>query len=488
MFVPRRFIRFVAGALLAAATLAGPAAAQPQGIEGEIAAVETRAAEGQAANWAQIAPKQFAEAQQKLAEAKQKFGKGGKIEDIRAKLKEATQKLDAVARLEEMGKLLLRGALEARADALAADAPQYAAKQWESAEEAIEEAGREVEKGDQNKTRSKAEVAQDLYRSAELEAIRTDLLGTAHASREAALTAGADKKAPKTFAAADAMLNGAEDVLRGDRYQRATAKEQAREASRGYLRASIIAGRSDAAGERNTGTVESLVLDYEQSLGAICESLKIAPDFSQGPKAVSDAVVSALGSLYSDRGNLQSELADQTARLAQSAATIDSLDAQLAALEQRQRSTTAAMQAEQERQQALEKVRGLFEPAEAQVLQDGSDLIIRMHGLSFPTGSSEIRPENFQLLTKLQQALRVYPNAPVAIEGHTDARGNDDVNQALSLRRATAVQDYLQANMGGVLSRFSAVGFGESKPIASNETEAGRAMNRRIDVRIKTAG
>ena len=69
------------------------------------------------------------------------------------------------------------------------------------------------------------------------------------------------------------------------------------------------------------------------------------------------------------------------------------------------------------------------------------------------------------------------------IEGHTDSQGSDEVNQKLSGNRATAVAEYLMANMG-VQTPINSQGFGESRPVASNDTPEGRAKNRRIDVVI----
>ncbi|NBC85355.1 MAG: OmpA family protein, partial [Bacteroidetes bacterium] len=129
--------------------------------------------------------------------------------------------------------------------------------------------------------------------------------------------------------------------------------------------------------------------------------------------------------------------------------------------------------------------RGVFGEDEAEVSLRGDEMIVRMYGLNFPVGSSEIRPANFSLLTKLQQVLREFPDAPITIEGHTDSRGNDATNQRLSDERATAVQEYLMANMSSLSpDQVEAVGYGESRPLASNETEEGRAQNRRIDVTI----
>jgi outer membrane protein OmpA-like peptidoglycan-associated protein len=87
-------------------------------------------------------------------------------------------------------------------------------------------------------------------------------------------------------------------------------------------------------------------------------------------------------------------------------------------------------------------------------------------------------------LTKIQSALRIFPSAKVTVEGHTDSVGDPDLNHRLSLQRAEAVRSYIVANMPADADRISAVGYGESVPLASNETADGRAKNRRIDIRL----
>jgi outer membrane protein OmpA-like peptidoglycan-associated protein len=118
------------------------------------------------------------------------------------------------------------------------------------------------------------------------------------------------------------------------------------------------------------------------------------------------------------------------------------------------------------------------------VLREVDDLRIRLVALTFPSGKSTIQPEYFSLLTRLQSAIREFPNSTVVIEGHSDNIGNEAYNLNLSTDRARAVQKYLIANMGLSEDRVQAIGYGKERPIASNETEAGRAQNRRIDVVI----
>jgi outer membrane protein OmpA-like peptidoglycan-associated protein len=86
----------------------------------------------------------------------------------------------------------------------------------------------------------------------------------------------------------------------------------------------------------------------------------------------------------------------------------------------------------------------------------------------------------------VKKALDQYADRKVVIEGHTDNKGDAKSNQKLSLKRAETVRDFLTAS-GLQKGRVKALGYGEVRPIASNDYERGRAMNRRIDVLIKAA-
>jgi outer membrane protein OmpA-like peptidoglycan-associated protein len=133
----------------------------------------------------------------------------------------------------------------------------------------------------------------------------------------------------------------------------------------------------------------------------------------------------------------------------------------------------------------FEQMQRIFSSEEAQVFRQENDVIIRMIGINFDVSKSEIKPEDYPLLTKVKKAMDLFDNASIVIEGHTDSQGGDDSNLKLSQERADAVLSYLSANTTIDKSRFSTEGFGESKPVANNETTAGRKLNRRIDIVIK---
>jgi len=102
----------------------------------------------------------------------------------------------------------------------------------------------------------------------------------------------------------------------------------------------------------------------------------------------------------------------------------------------------------------------------------------------FNSGRATFQKQTNQVLQSMVAIFKEYPKASFSLEGHTDSDGSKSSNQALSERRANAVRDYLIAN-GISADRLTASGFGESTPIASNRTSAGKKENRRVEVKLK---
>ncbi|WP_148252610.1 OmpA family protein [Aidingimonas lacisalsi] len=118
------------------------------------------------------------------------------------------------------------------------------------------------------------------------------------------------------------------------------------------------------------------------------------------------------------------------------------------------------------------------------VERTGDDITLNMpDSVTFAFDSSELTSEARRALDDVTDVLRQYPETRINIAGHTDSTGSEAYNQRLSERRAEAVGGYLQ--QGGVnASRLSMAGYGESQPVASNETDQGRAQNRRVEVTL----
>lgn len=101
----------------------------------------------------------------------------------------------------------------------------------------------------------------------------------------------------------------------------------------------------------------------------------------------------------------------------------------------------------------------------------------------FDTSKSSFQQQTYPVLQAMLAILKEYPSSKFSIEGHTDSDGKDTLNQKLSEDRAAAVKNYLIEN-GIDASRLTSMGYGESKPIASNKTKAGKAQNRRVEVKL----
>jgi outer membrane protein OmpA-like peptidoglycan-associated protein len=103
--------------------------------------------------------------------------------------------------------------------------------------------------------------------------------------------------------------------------------------------------------------------------------------------------------------------------------------------------------------------------------------------VGFDFDSATIKPSFYSSLNKIADIMNRYPQTDIAVVGHTDSVGNPDYNLQLSLRRANAVADYLMTQ-GVARSRLSTEGRGQLEPIASNQTAAGRAENRRVEIYV----
>jgi len=119
------------------------------------------------------------------------------------------------------------------------------------------------------------------------------------------------------------------------------------------------------------------------------------------------------------------------------------------------------------------------------VQREGDQIALRMPaGITFDTGQAAIKPQFYPILDDIGGTLSQYESTIVHIAGHTDSTGAADYNQQLSVNRARSVRDYL-IGQGIVSERIHTTGYGETVPIASNETAAGRAQNRRVEIRLQ---
>lgn len=118
------------------------------------------------------------------------------------------------------------------------------------------------------------------------------------------------------------------------------------------------------------------------------------------------------------------------------------------------------------------------------VSRDGDVIKLNLpDGVTFDFAKYDLKPQFYPALNTVAATLKEYNQTIVEVSGHTDSIGSDAANQTLSERRANAVAGYLMGQ-GVQRERFEVVGMGERYPVASNDTDSGRALNRRVEIRL----
>lgn len=131
------------------------------------------------------------------------------------------------------------------------------------------------------------------------------------------------------------------------------------------------------------------------------------------------------------------------------------------------------------------KLRSQLEGTGVSVTRDGDNIILNMPGnITFPTDSAELNTSFHSVLDSVGLVLNEYEKTVIVIGGHTDSTGADSYNQQLSERRAVSVGQQL-ADQGVKSDRMVIIGFGEIRPIASNDTAEGRQANRRVELTLE---
>lgn len=439
-----------------------------------------------------LSPNFYSNAIDKYAKVKEDFKKGKDAGEIRKKLDEVEALFKKIEMTLWTGRNTFKEALEAREAALNASAPEFALDDFNAADDHLRSAGSEEESGNSDGAREKAARATARYRDSELNAIKKSVITPARDAIEAAKKADAGKYAPKTVEKAKTLYQVAEQILINDRYNVTEATAKAEQAI--YEANHAIQIKNFLKDKKYSS--EDLILLYEDNISKIAQELGFEAQYNQDLDNITQSILTSITNLKEEKKTLTQDLADKEKEVEQKQDEMAKLQQQIISLTATSQQKEAEMQQElarkqkeleekQQREAKIAKVRDMFTPAEASVVLEGNQLIIRLFSLSFPIGKATIQPQYFSVLSRVQRAIREYPDGKISIEGHTDSIGDERYNERLSTKRAEAVRDYLIANMVIDAVRLEAIGYGESRPISSNDTEEGRAQNRRIDVAIQ---
>jgi outer membrane protein OmpA-like peptidoglycan-associated protein len=118
------------------------------------------------------------------------------------------------------------------------------------------------------------------------------------------------------------------------------------------------------------------------------------------------------------------------------------------------------------------------------VEREGNNINLIMPGnITFPSGNANIDQSFLSVLDSVVLVLQEFNKTLIVVAGHTDSSGSNALNQSLSERRAQSVSTYLN-NAGVIIDRIEVIGFGETQPVASNNTKAGKELNRRVEITL----
>jgi OOP family OmpA-OmpF porin len=370
-------------------------------------------------------------------------------------------------------------AAQARDLAVQANAPAVAEKQWKSAEKSWNRALAARDKGKEEAALESATLAQQLFREAELLAIQDTLLLDARTAINQAQKNKAERYAPRTLASARKLVVEAEQALTTDRYANELSAALADQAVTTATHAEQI-----TAIARKKPATEDLILQWESYLARLQKAAALSASTDTDPRIAVDHLEEEIMRLGESEQQLLHDLADNQAFSAALDEEIRELDQRLGGASTERQQLVLRLEEQARAREQFAQAEALFTPDEALVFRKSNDIVVRVVGLHFASGSPNLDADNDALLKKLDKTIALYPRSLLVIEGHTDSSGSDRINKRLSEQRAQAVANHIIAKMRIPAHRITAVGYGAARPIANNGTKEGRAKNRRIDLLI----
>lgn len=404
------------------------------------------------------------------------------------------------------GRELMKEVLATRERAVDEGAPGMFTDEFEEIDDQFREASRLIESGKDTKAMEMRPALVRSYSDLELKALKKGTVEAAKAAIKQAEKSDAGEWAPITLKLAMEESRLVSSVLEADRTQTEKANAHA-------VRAVWLAGRAQAITElamqfeNQELTLEQIILWYQDQLSTVNEPFggelpfdKKNDETIESFKDTVETVVKALNEARDMMNEYRTKIAaiEETRKKerGESDAIIDELLSanrkELAKLRKKYsdrlskkaKEVAASETRELEIKQLFGQINDAFEPTEAKVELQEANVLITAKGFQFSRGGAEIEARNFGLMNKIVSAIEKFPDAKIIVSGHTDSKGSSKRNLNLSQKRAENVAKFMVELARLPKERVSSEGFGESKPVASNDTRQGREQNRRIEILI----
>lgn len=434
-----------------------------------------------------LSPIWFGKAETSLNEAKEGVALGDELSGILKKVADGRAQLRVAEEKSELVRTALKDAIKARERARAAGAVNLGGD-YDKTEKQFVSLAREIEENNLKYAQKNSPKVIQAFDELELRAIKEGAIGAARDLINQAEKERARKITPVTLAIAKRSLQDADAFISENRYEKEEIRKKSNDA---LFQARRLAQVMRESKKVQTTEPEQTILWFEGMLHEATNKLS-APDARD--KDFEAQLQSILGSIDA----LQEARESMAAKVSAQQTEMENMRKEIVALEgrtreersekerfaQEEKMTKERLAAERRFHQLFNEVRRQFGPTEAEVYKQGSALVIRLKTIQFPVGTAVIKSSNYALLSKVQQAIHTFGEPDVVIEGHTDSTGSDEANEHLSQKRAEAVREYFVANGTLTYEGIYPVGYGSARPLASNETAEGRAINRRIDIVI----
>ncbi len=443
-------------------------------------------AQAEAADAAMLSPDNYAAAVKTLERARRQAESGRATATLNEDINEADNRFRAAIAAAQLAQKTFADVIREREAARSADAWRLVPERWLKAEQDFKAATKRLEDGGLKSADELGVVAANGYREAQLQALRSRYLSPVRALLVEAGRMKAARYAPQTLAEANARLAEAESALAANRSQPELAApeiEAARLAAAHTLHLATAIRQVDT----DEQTIEDLVLSLEQSVRRMADAAGLPAVSIAGDAMATESLVTGMRTLRARAESAENELGERDRRLKGMEEELREMDARLGGATTERDRLLMKQAAEQRLREQVSALEQQFRPDEARIIQTPGKLTLRLIGLSFPPGSGQLERSAGPLLQKVGQAIALFPRAGIVIEGHTDSAGDAESNQRLSEARAQTVQSRLMSELALPAGRLHALGYGEDRPIASNDTSAGRKQNRRIDIVIQTA-
>ena len=427
-----------------------------------------------------LSPSWFARSEQSLENAREGLDHGEALSKILLEVAYGKAQLHRAEEMAQVARTALPDAIKARDRAIAAGAPALG-RDYATAEEQFLDLTRAIENNNLEWAQKNRLRVTRAFDELELRAITNKALGEARKLIAQAEADGARKIAPKTLTAARDKLADANAFISKHRYEKEKIQQESEAALFQARRLNQVMALSEKIQTMNP---EEVALWFEGMLHEVTRKLS-APDVRDESITMQvEGILSSIAALEGERQVLADQVKSQQKRIVSLEGLTREEKTAREQLAREEKTAKEHLAAERRFQALFTEVRNLFGATEAEVYKQGNHLVIRLRAMKFPVGKAIIMPSNYALLSSVQEAIRAFKKPEVVIEGHTDSTGSDAMNQKLSQERAEAVREYLIANGTVPSDQIVAVGYGSTRPLASNATEEGRAINRRIDVLI----